>query len=144
MEKKGEEEEKEAQDNAPGSSRRTMEEEGSDKGQDILAVLPRHQHGPHTVVSTSLGRRAQPSTSPAQGKFDGGKFTVEEEKPTYSFIFNPRFLLILALRGSARANPSCHSAAALCTGRHQGETLQTTSHVVFVLVNKQYQALFLK
>lgn len=55
MWKKEQEEEDEEEESAPGGSRRTMESEGSDKGQDILTV-PRH--GPRTAANTSLGSAA--------------------------------------------------------------------------------------
>lgn len=66
MWKKKREAEKEEEDSARGGSRRTMESEGSDKGQDILAVPSRHQHSPHTAANASLGSLVQPPISPAR------------------------------------------------------------------------------
>lgn len=55
MWKKEQEQEDEEEESAPSGSQRTMESEGSDKGQDILTV-PRH--GPSTAANTSLGSAA--------------------------------------------------------------------------------------
>lgn len=73
-----------------------MESEGSDKGQDILAVPPRHQRSPHTAAEASLGSARAAADQPCTAK--------KEKKKHLCVLFKdpllPEFEGLKGLRGS--------------------------------------------